>query len=71
MHKEVRMLEMWLPSQILHMKARWCEMMEEILLQLFILSFFTNVFFAIIIIILLIAISINIYKENHISILAN
>lgn len=42
-------------------------MLEEILIQLLMISLFVNVALAIITIILLIAITINIYKKNHIS----
>lgn len=42
-------------------------MLEEILLQLLILSVFTNVALTIISFILIIAITIIIYKQNHIS----
>lgn len=42
-------------------------MLEEILLQLLILSLFTNVALAIISFVLIIAITIITYKENHIS----
>ena len=52
---------------ILHTKARWCSMLEEILLQLLILSLFGNVALAIISFVLVIALTIIIYKENHIS----
>lgn len=42
-------------------------MLEEILLQLLILSLYTNVALTIISFILIIAITIIIYKQNHIS----
>ena len=42
-------------------------MIEKMLLQLFILSLYTNVFFAILIIILLIIITTSVYKKDHIS----
>lgn len=48
-------------------KARWCRMLEEILLQLLMLSLFTNVAITIISFILIIAITIITYKQNHIS----
>ena len=48
-------------------KARWCRMLEEILLQLLMLSLFTNVALTIISFILIIVITIITYKENHIS----
>lgn len=48
-------------------KVRWCRMLEEILLQLLILSLYTNVALTIISFILIIAITIITYKQNHIS----
>ena len=57
---------MWLPP-ILHKKVRWCEMLEEILLQLLILSLYTNVALTIITLVIIIVICVIIYKENHIS----
>lgn len=48
-------------------KARWCRMLEEILLQLLILSLFANVALTIISFILVIVITIITYKQNHIS----
>lgn len=48
-------------------KERWCRMLEEILLQLLVLSLFTNVALTIISFILIIVITIITYKENHIS----
>ena len=42
-------------------------MLEKMLLQLFILSLYTNVFFAILIVILLIIVTVKTYNENHIS----
>ena len=61
------MQKQWLPSHNLHKKVRWCEMLEEMLLQLLIISLFGNVALAIISFILIIVITIFIYKENHIS----
>ena len=61
------MQKLWLPSHNLHKKVRWCGMLEEILLQLLIISLLGNVALAIISFILIIVITIFIYKENHIS----
>ena len=55
---------MWLPPN-LHMKARWCEMLE--ILQLLILSIYGNITLAIMSLILLIVLTIKINKENHTS----
>ena len=55
---------MWFPPN-LHMKARWCEMLE--ILQLFILSIYGNITLAIMSLILLIVLTIKINKENHTS----
>ena len=61
---------MWLPSQF-YIESEVVWMIEEILLQLFILSFFINVFFAFLIITLLVVITINMCKKDHISKTAN
>ena len=55
---------MWLPPN-LHMKARWCEMLE--ILQLLILSLYGNIALAIISLILIIILTLKIIKENHTS----
>ena len=52
---------------ILQKKARWRRMLEETLLQLLILSLYTNVALTIFSFILITAITIITYKQNHIS----
>lgn len=51
----------------LQKKARWYRMLEEMLLQLLILSLHINVALTIISFILIIVITVIIYKQNHIS----
>ena len=55
---------MWLPPN-LHMKARWCEMLE--ILQLLILSLYGNIVLAILSLILTTVLTTKIIKENHTS----
>ena len=48
-------------------KAGWFRMLEEILIQLLVLSLYTNVALTVISFILLIILTYSTYKENHIS----
>lgn len=66
-HKENEDKQNMVTILISQKKARWCRMLEEILLQLLVLSLFTNVALTIISFILIIVITIITYRENHIS----